>query len=115
MNRLPEKSDFKNGGQFFNLKISRSLPLPSEIMSFVFPDYVQILFKQTPQPSKKTLQMVLQHCLMTQKNALKEERMAKQRAKKDFETKQLEDKIKDYFENYYKNLYKNCTCLKKNH
>lgn len=113
MNRLPEKSDFKYGGQFYNVKISPKLPLPSDIMSFVFPDYVQILFKEKPQPSKKTLQMVLQHCLMMQKSALKEERTTKQRAKKEFETRQLEEKIKEYFENYYKNLYKHCTCNKK--
>lgn len=115
MNKLPEKTDFKHGGQFYKLKILPKLPLPAEIMSFVFPDYTQILFKEKPMPSKKTLQMVLQHCLTIQKSAIKEDRMLKQKNKKEMETRQLEEKIRDYFENFYKNLYKNCTCNKKNH
>lgn len=110
MYKLPEKNDFKYGGQFQNIKLKYGKPLPMELMSFVFPDFTKILFKETTPPSKKTLKMVSQYCISTQKTAKKEDRLLKSKQKKEFELKQLEEKIRDYFENYYKNLYKNCSC-----
>lgn len=109
MFRLPEKKDFLPGGQFYRVKLGRK-DLPTDLMHFIFPDYTEILFKQKRHPNKKTMDMVRNVCISTKKAAEKEEREFKQKQKKDFETKQLEEKIKDYFENYYKNLYKNCKC-----
>lgn len=109
MFRLPEKKDFASGGQFYNVKLN-SRDLPIEILQFVFPDYTQVLFKEKPAPRKKTLDMVRKFCISTKKAAEKEERVLRQKHKKEFETKQLEEKIRDYFDNYYKNMYKNCKC-----
>lgn len=112
MYKLPEKNEFQSGGQFQNVKLKLGKPLPVELMSFIFPDFTKILFKETPPPTKKTLKMVTNYCISTQKAAKKEERALKLKLKKDFEVKQLEEKIRDYFENYYKNLYKHCICKK---
>lgn len=108
MFRLPEKKDFLPGGQFYKVKIGRDIP--SEILQYILPDFTEILFKQKPYPSKKTLSMLRNACISTKKAAEKEERLQKQRQKKEFETKQLEEKIREYFDNYYKNLYKHCKC-----
>jgi len=109
MYNLPEKKDFMTGGKFSNLVIARNT-LPTELMSFIFPDYTEIIFKQKPQPSKRTLKIVRDYCISIQKAAKKEEREYKRKQKKDMEIKQLEENIKEYFKSYYKNLYKNCKC-----
>lgn len=109
MYNLPEKKDFMSGGKFSNLVIGRS-QLPTELMTFIFPDYTEILFKQKPPPHKKTLRIVTDYCINVKKAAKKEERQNKLKQKKDMEMKVLEDNIKEYFKNYYKNLYKNCKC-----
>ena len=44
---------------------------------------------------------------------MKEEKIQRQKAAKELEIKQLEEKIREYFDSYYKNLYKNCTCNKR--
>lgn len=114
MFKLPDKKDFKSGGLFQHTKLDSKKPLPIELMTFIFPDYTQILFKEKPPPNKKTMKNTISYCVSIQKEAKKEERLMKSKAKKEFEVKQLEEKIKDYFDNYYKNLYKHCTCLKEN-
>lgn len=110
---LPTKEEFKKGGQFYKLKVERKSIFPTELMKFIFPDYLDMLFKQKPKPSKKTMEVIKDYCISTKKQALKEERLLKQKQQKDIETRQLEEKIKDYFDNYYKNLYKHCTCNKR--
>lgn len=112
---LPSKNDFKKGGIFYNIKLDKKKQiLPTELMKFIFSDYIDMLFKQKPKPSKKTMDMIIEYCISTKKAAIKEENEMKKRQQKEFETKQLEEKIRDYFDSYYKNLYKNCTCLKIN-
>lgn len=108
MFRLPEKKDFLPGGQFYKIKIGKDIP--PDLLQYILPDYTEILFKQKPSPSKKTMSMIRNVCISAQKAAGKEERLQKQKQKKDFETKQLEEKIRDYFDSYYKNLYKQCKC-----
>lgn len=110
---LPVKSDFQKGGVFHNLRIDNKKALPVELMKYILPDYVEIIFKQKPAPSKKTMILIKDYCISTKKAALKEERDKKKKLIKDLETKLLEEKVKDYFNNYYKNLYKNCTCVNK--
>lgn len=110
---LPSVEDFKKGGIFFQIKLDKSKPLPTEIMKFIFPDYVDIMFKQKPKPSKKTMDMIKDYCISTKKTAQKEENIQKKKLQKELEIRQLEDKIKEYFDSYYKNLYRNCTCIKK--
>jgi hypothetical protein len=109
MYNLPEKKDFMTGGKFCNLFIGRNT-LPTELMSFIFPDYTEIMFKQKPPPSKKTIRTVIDYCTSLKKAAKKEEREAKRKQKKDLETRLLEENIKGFFSTYYKNLYKDCTC-----
>jgi hypothetical protein len=109
MYSLPEKKDFMTGGKFSNLVFGRN-NLPTELMSFIFPDYTEIIFKQKPPPSKKTLRVVADYCISLKKTAKKEERELKRKQKKEMEIKLLEENIKEYFKTYYKNLYKNCTC-----
>jgi hypothetical protein len=109
MYRLPEKKDFLTGGQFSTVKINRHR-LPTELLSHIFPDYTEMLFKQKPMPTKKTLRIISDFCISLKKTVKKEEREMKRKQRKEIETKLLEDKIKDYFNNYYKNLYKNCKC-----
>lgn len=112
---LPSKNDFKKGGLFYNLKLDKKTKiLPTELMKYIFSDYIDILFKQKPKPSKKTMEMIIEYCISTKKTALKEENELRKKIQKDFETKQLEEKIREYFDSYYKNLYRNCTCVKVN-
>lgn len=108
---LPDKNHFKKGGLFYKVKLrynSKSLPL--ELMTYIFPDYNGIIFKQKPAITKKTLRKVMDYCIATQKLAVKEDRQKNEADRKMIETKELEDKIRIYFSNYYQNLYKNCTC-----
>jgi hypothetical protein len=109
MYQLPEKKDFLTGGKFSNIKINRH-SMPIELMSHIFPDYTEMMFKQKPMPSKKTLRIISDYCISLKKTVKKEERETKRKQKKELETKILEDNIKEYFKNYYKNMYKNCTC-----
>jgi hypothetical protein len=111
MLNLPDKKDFMKGGIFAKTILTKK-KLPVELMSFIFPDYTEILFKQKPPPGKLTLKHVTEYCISLQKQAKTEERDQRLKTKKDMEIKILEDNIKEYFNNYYKNLYKNCTCLK---
>lgn len=110
---LPSINDFKKGGIFYQFKLGKNKTLPTELMKFIFPDYIDILFKQKPKPSKKTMELIKDYCISTKKAAQKEENMIKKKLQKDIETRQLEEKIKEYFDSYYKNLYKHCTCVKK--
>lgn len=110
---LPEKHHFKKGGIFYKSKLQINRPLPFEMMSYIFPDYTEILFKQKPSINKKTLQKVKEYCIATKKLALKEERQQIEADRKQNETKDLEEKIRIYFNNYYQNLYKACTCINK--
>lgn len=110
---LPSKSDFKKGGIFYHVKLDIKKPLPTEMMKFIFPDYIDMLFKQKPKPSKKTMDIIKDYCISTKKSAMKEEKIQRQKAAKELEVKQLEEKIREYFDSYYKNLYKNCTCNKR--
>lgn len=109
MFHLPEKKDFLPGGKFYKIKITKK-ELPIDLLQHIFPDFTEILFKQKPHPNKKTMAMIRNVCISTKKAAEKEERQQRQKQKKEFETKQLEEKIREYFDNYYKNLYKNCKC-----
>ncbi len=111
--RLPDKSHFKKDGIFAKCILKNNKPLPIELLSFIFPDYTQVIFKQKPPPSKKTLKIIEEYCISTRISAKKEERQQRQIEKKHMETRDLEDKMKEYFNNYYKNLYKNCTCSNK--
>lgn len=110
---LPTKNDFKKGGIFYHVKIDRKKLLPTEMMQFIFSDYVDILFKSKPSPSRKTMDLIKDYCISTKKAAMKEENENRKKILKDIEIKQLEDKIREYFDTYYKNLYKNCTCVKR--
>jgi hypothetical protein len=109
---LPSKSDFQRGGLFYNLDFEKKKLMPVNLMKFIFPDYIDMLFKQKPKPSKKTMEIIKDYCISTKKAAIKEEKEKKQKILKDIETRQLEEKIKEFYDNYYKNLYKNCTCLR---
>jgi hypothetical protein len=110
---LPNKSDFQKGGQFHNLNFEKNKIMPVQLMKFIFPDYLDILFKHKPKPSKKTMEIIKEYCITTKKAAIKEEKEKKQKIIKDIEIRQLEEKIKEFYDNYYKNLYKNCTCINK--
>lgn len=109
---LPTKNDFKKGGLFYHVKIDRKKILPTEMMQFIFSDYIDILFKNKPSPSRKTMDLIKDYCISTKKAAMKEDNEHRKKILKDIEIKQLEEKIRDYFDTYYKNLYKNCTCVK---
>jgi hypothetical protein len=108
--RLPDNSHFKKDGIFAKCNIKINKPLPIELLSFIYPDYTQVIFKQKPPPSKKTLKIIEEYCISTRLSAKKEERQQRQIDKKQMETRELEDKMGEYFKNYYKNLYKNCKC-----
>jgi hypothetical protein len=110
MYRLPDKKDFIAGGKFSHLQIKRN-NLPVELMSFIFPDYTEILFKQKPAPNKKTMKIVYEYCISLKKSVLKDQKEQKKREKKEMEVKILEENIRLYFDNYYKNLYKDCNCI----
>jgi pantothenate kinase-related protein Tda10 len=112
MYTLPEKKDFMTGGKFSTSLIYRNR-LPTELMSHIFPDYTEIIFKEKPAPSKKTIRVLADYCISTRKAAKKEEREMKQKQKKEMEIKMLEENIKEYFRSYYKNMLKNCTCQQK--
>lgn len=111
---LPEKIHFKKGGLFHKCKLHFNRPLPLELMTYIFPDYTEIIFKQKPPINKKTLRKVTDYCIATKKLALKEERQKLEADRKQSETKELEEKIRLFFNNYYQNMYKNCTCGIKN-
>lgn len=115
MFRLPDIADFKKGGIFSSSKVKKNTNLPPEIMSFVFPDYTEILFKQKPGPGQRILSNLNEYCISIKKIAQKEDRQQRIQAQKEFETRQLEEKIKDYFDNFYKSKYKHCTCHLKEH
>lgn len=110
---LPSINDFKKGGIFYQLKIDKKKILPTELMKFIFPDYVDMLFKQKPKPNRKTMEMIKDYCISTKKSAQKEENIVRRKLQKDIEMRHMEEKMKEYFESYYKNLYKHCTCIKK--
>jgi hypothetical protein len=112
--RLPEKIHFQKGGIFHKCRIQYSKPLPLELLTYIFPDYSEIIFKQKAPIKEKTLRKVREYCLATKKLALKEEQQQREIEKKQIETRELEEKIRIYFNNYYQNLYKNCTCNIKN-
>lgn len=81
---LPSKSDFKKGGIFYNLKLDKKRTiLPTELMKFIFSDYIEILFKQKPKPSKKTMEMIIEYCISTKKAAMKEEHEMRKKNKKN--------------------------------
>ena len=64
---LPSKSDFKKGGIFHQVKLDIKKPLPTEMMKFIFSDYIDMLFKQKPKPSKKTMDIIKDYCISTKK------------------------------------------------
>lgn len=107
---LPDKSQFKKGGLFNKCKLHYNKPLPFDLMTYIFPDYSEIIFKQKPSINKKTLRKLTDYCIATKKLALKEEREKRESDRKLIETRELEEKIRVYFNNYYQNLYKNCKC-----
>jgi hypothetical protein len=109
--KLPDKSHFKKNGIFAKSNIKPNKPLPIELLSFIFPDYTQVMFKQKPPPSKKTLKIVEEYCISTKISAKKEERQQAQIEKRVRELRDMEEKIKEYFSNYYKNMYKDCKCV----
>jgi hypothetical protein len=111
MYQLPEKKDFMHGGRFYKLQMSRNR-MPVELLSYIFPDYTEIMFKQKPPPKKKTLHMIYEYCNSLQKTVKKEEMEHKRKNKKEMEIKMLEENMKEYFNNYYKSLYSHCTCSK---
>ncbi len=110
---LPTINDFKKGGIFHQIKLDKKKPLPPELMKYIFPDYIDMLFKQKSKPNKKTMDIIFDYCISTKKTAMKEENILKKKLQKDVEMRHMEEKMKEYFETYYKNLYKHCTCVKK--
>jgi len=108
--RLPDKTDFKKGGIFAKCNIKPNKPLPIDLLSYIFPDYTQVIFKQIPPPNKKTLKKVEEYCIATKCSAKKEERQQRQKEKKELEVRELESKMNNYYNNYYKDLYKHCKC-----
>jgi hypothetical protein len=110
--RLPNKADFKKGGIFAKCNIKPNKPLPIDLLSYIFPDYTQVIFKQASPPNKKTLKKVEEYCIATKCSAKKEERQQRQNEKKELEIRELESKMNNYYNNYYKDLYKHCSKCK---
>lgn len=111
---LPSVEDFRKEGRFYKISMKRSdFKLSSELYRYVFPDFAEYMFRTKDPPKKQTVNLLFNYCLSLKKQAVKEERLFMKKLLKDFDTKQLEEKIKEFYVNYYENKYKNCKCIKK--